>query len=143
MSATVSLAPLYKFGGWVVSRIEVGLSDDTPTILYADESDSFLFCTSDKVAIRVLAMLGLSDSGVSFEEVLGLVGSRNLYPTSTVQGTSTDISRRDKPLEFKGKEPRTTNRRMVSTRLFQTALAESWYAFPEFNRVLIQICPDH
>lgn len=29
MSATVSLAPFYKFGGWVVSRIEVGLNDDT------------------------------------------------------------------------------------------------------------------
>jgi len=37
-------------------------------LLYADQSDSLLFCTSDKVAIRVLAMLGLSDSGVSFEE---------------------------------------------------------------------------
>lgn len=29
MSATVSLAPLYKFGGWVVNRIAVGLNGDT------------------------------------------------------------------------------------------------------------------
>jgi hypothetical protein len=43
-------------------------------VLYADMPDSLLFCTSDKVAIRVLAMLGLSDSGVSFEEVLTSTG---------------------------------------------------------------------
>lgn len=49
-------------------------------ILYADESDSFLFCTSDKVAIRVLAMLGLSDSGVSFEEVLRTSGLLKSLP---------------------------------------------------------------
>jgi len=49
-------------------------------ILYADESDSLLFCTSDKVAIRVLAMLGLSDSGVSFEEVLKATGLSKPLP---------------------------------------------------------------
>ena len=49
-------------------------------ILYADESDSLLFCTSDKVAIRVLARLGLSDSGVSFEEVLKSTGLRKPLP---------------------------------------------------------------
>jgi len=49
-------------------------------ILYADESDSLLFCTSDKAAIRVLAMLGLSDSGVSFEEVLKTSGLSKPLP---------------------------------------------------------------
>jgi len=49
-------------------------------ILYADESDSLLFCTSDKVAIRVLAMLGLSDSRVSFEEVLKTTGLSKPLP---------------------------------------------------------------
>jgi len=49
-------------------------------ILYADQSDSLLFCTSDKVAIRVLAMLGLSDSGVSFEEVLKATGLSKPLP---------------------------------------------------------------
>jgi len=49
-------------------------------ILYADESDGLLFCTSDKVAIRVLAMLGLSDSGVSFEEVLKTSGLSKPLP---------------------------------------------------------------
>jgi len=49
-------------------------------ILYADESDSLLFCTSDKVAIRVLARLGLSDNGVSFEEILESTGLRKPLP---------------------------------------------------------------
>lgn len=49
-------------------------------ILYADESDSLLFCTSDKVAIRVLAMLGLSDRGVSFEKVLRASGLSKPLP---------------------------------------------------------------
>jgi len=49
-------------------------------ILYADQSDSLLFCTSDKVAVRVLAMLGLSDSGVSFEEVLKTSGLSKPLP---------------------------------------------------------------
>jgi hypothetical protein len=49
-------------------------------ILYADKSDSLLFCTSDKVAIRVLAMLGLSDSGVSFEEILKDTGLSKPLP---------------------------------------------------------------
>lgn len=49
-------------------------------IIYADESDSFLFCTSDKIAIRVLAMLGLSDNGISFEEVLESIGLRKSLP---------------------------------------------------------------
>jgi hypothetical protein len=49
-------------------------------ILYADQSDGLLFCTSDKVPIRVLAMLGLSDSGVSFEEVLKTSGLSKPLP---------------------------------------------------------------
>lgn len=49
-------------------------------VLYADTPDGFLFCTSDKVAIRVLAMLGLSDSGVSFEEVLTTTGLQKPLP---------------------------------------------------------------
>jgi len=49
-------------------------------MLHADESDSLLFCTSDKVAIRVLAMLGLSESGVSFEEVLNTTGLSTPLP---------------------------------------------------------------
>ncbi len=58
-------------------ELNMGLHDgevEAIAILYADESDSFLFCTSDKVAIRVLAMLVLSDNGVSFEEVLMATG---------------------------------------------------------------------
>ena len=49
-------------------------------ILYADESDGLLFCTSDKVAIQVLAMLGLSDSGVSFEKVFKASGLSKPLP---------------------------------------------------------------
>ena len=64
-------------------ELNVALHDgevEAIAILYADESDSFLFCTSDKVAIRVLAMLDLSNRGVSFEEVLKVTGLSKRLP---------------------------------------------------------------
>lgn len=64
-------------------ELNMGLHDgevEAIAILYADQSDSLLFCTSDKVAVRVLAMLGLSDSGVSFEEVLKTSGLSKPLP---------------------------------------------------------------
>jgi hypothetical protein len=59
--------------------INMGLHDgevEAIAVIYADPSGRFLFCTSDKVAIRALAMLGLSKDGISFEEILESIGLR-------------------------------------------------------------------
>lgn len=49
-------------------------------LLYADDGESLLFCTSDKAAIWVLAMLGLSERGISFEDVLAGAGLGRSLP---------------------------------------------------------------
>jgi len=89
-------------------------------IIYADESDSFLFCTSDKVAIRVLAMLGLSDNGISFEEVLESIGLRKSLPPE-YRKEYFERYTRDRPIASKGKDSPTSSRGMANPCLFTSS----------------------
>ena len=44
-------------------------------LLYGSKYDEdYLFCTADAPAVRALALIGRSDGGISFEEVLQRIG---------------------------------------------------------------------
>jgi len=49
-------------------------------LLYTNSGEDRLFCTGDKAAIQALAMLGLSDKGISFETVLTSFGLQKTLP---------------------------------------------------------------
>lgn len=64
-------------------NFNAGLDDgeaESLALLHSGKAEGYLYCSSDKVAIQGLAMLGLSDCGISMEQMLLSVGLQKSLP---------------------------------------------------------------
>jgi hypothetical protein len=67
-------AELYKiFASWFLQALDPG-ETEALVLLRANRAPEAFFCTSDALAVKALAMLGLSQQGISMEMLMKKVG---------------------------------------------------------------------
>lgn len=74
---TANLEEIRTLRGVFDKYFNAGLHDgeaESLALLYCGKAEGFLYCSSDKVAIQGLAMLGLSHCGISMEQLLLSLG---------------------------------------------------------------------